>query len=123
MIYDILNSACDIFAEPGTLIKKKSGTSLNVYLTPEDAASENIQSEYAGAIGTAVFSIDVKDLELDGATVYPEDGDIITARFGADREQRWKVIKDSNGGRAWNWKWNRPGDRIVIRAMKLSEKD
>ncbi len=119
-IYDILNSACEIFEDAATLTKK-SGESIELFVLPEDSQEENLQSDYPGAINTSLFSIDVSNLEIDGKTFFPEDGDVIAAEFGAGRTQRWKVIKESGSGRAWKWKWNRPGGRILIRAMKISD--
>lgn len=119
-IYDILNSACEIFEDAATLTKK-SGESIELFVLPEDSQDENFQSDYPGSINTSLFSIDVSYLEIDGKTFFPEDGDVIVAEFGAGRTQRWKVIKESDSGRAWRWKWNRPGGRILIRAMKIGD--
>lgn len=119
-IYAILNKAVEIFSEPATLTKR-DGTVLEVRLAPEDESASTFQSSYAGAIGATSFSVALDDLTVEGATRYPEEGDVIEGSFGSETPLRWKVVKDATSGRAWRWRWDRPGTRVLFQAMKIAD--
>ena len=120
-IYDILNKAVDVFSERGTLTKK-DGTKLEIRIAPEGRDSETLNGEYVSALNVSTFSVAIDDLTIGDKTRYPEDGDVIEGQFGAPTTQRWRVIKDASSGRAWEWRWGRPGERIVFQAMRITEK-
>ncbi len=120
IIYGLLNKAAEIFGEPATLTKR-DGLEIDVNLSAESPTTETLSGEYEAAQNELIFSASIADLTNDGATTYPEEGDVVTGLFGAPNPQRWRVTTDGTTATAWSWQWGRPGGRIQFKAAKISD--
>lgn len=117
-VFDILNAAAAAFGEQATL-KKKTGETITVNITPHEADAENFNGRYPGAFSTCVFSVDCEELKIDGTETRPEEGDVVEIARG-ERTDRYKVVKDADSARTWTWIWNRNVKRIKFYTMKVN---
>lgn len=119
-VYELLNGAAFIFGAPATL-HKKSGETITVNITPHDTKDEQLSGRYPSAVGSSVYSVAVDELRTsEGKETRPEEGDTIETTAGGVR-QRYKVVKDANSARTWDWLWDRPGVRVKFYVMSIKE--
>ena len=94
---------------------KATGARLSVMVEPEQDATEQLVSDYSGAVTVRAWGIAADSLKDDGGVqYYPGEGDSIeiTGTDGATRT--YKVAREAVSSKFWRWKWDRPGGRIIF---------
>lgn len=121
-IYTLLSQAAQMFATPATYKRKATNETTELNITAFEAGTEQLNGQYPGAFASNVFTVDIEELKTaNGAQFYPEDGDIIEMKTNETR-QYYKVIKNAQTARAWDWLFNTPGIRLKFYAMTINEK-
>lgn len=121
MIDDLLNILDDVatmFSEDATFVKRDGRKIENVALTAENVSSEQFAGKYPMGVNDIFFSLNERALLIEDNIVWPEAGDTIETERG-----RYKIVKDPQTGRAWEWRWSQPGTRILVRAQEMKGND
>lgn len=115
-LFQILDAAEELFSEDAVFVKKDGRRIENVSICSESESSEQFAGKYPMGVNDVFFSMNEKALAIDGGVLLPEAGDVIETE-----NARYKIVKDPQTGKAWQWRWSRPGERFVVRAQEIKQ--
>ena len=110
--YDVLNQIRNFRALSGVLIRK-SGERVEVKVQPEGTRTEAFQGGMIGAVAISAWS--TSDVDLN-----PGEGDVLELTTDDGRTTRGACARNSETGRYWDWRYDRPGHAIVFYTRRTS---
>lgn len=117
-LFNLLDGVASMFSENATIIKRNGRKIEDVEITAENVASEQYAGKYPMGVHDLFFSMNEQALTIEEKTVWPEAGDLIETARG-----RYKIVKDPQTGKEWEWRWSQPGTRIMVRVQEMKGND
>ena len=103
--YNLLQTLNNVRSLQATLVKR-DGSEIALQVKPETAETQQLASQYVGAVQIRAWSTD--------STVEPTEGDVLIVEQDGGERVSYSITRDSNSSRFWRWKFNRAGYRIVF---------
>ncbi len=115
-MYNTLSKLTDFRGMKATLWRE-GGEKIEIVVKPETAQAEEITPEHPAAIEVRTWSAGAAQF----LEKYPRQGDLLVLRDDEGVERKYKLIRDAVSSRMWNWKYIKPGVRLLFYTKITSE--
>lgn len=103
--YTLLQTLNNVRSLSATLVKR-DGSEVALEVKPEAAETQQLASQYVGAVQIRAWSTD--------SNIEPTEGDVLIVEQDNGERASYSITRDANSSRFWRWKFNRVGYRIVF---------